>query len=164
MQQAKFKKDYFGGALIAAIGLSTVYAATGYHIGSLSQMGPGYFPAAVGVLMVITGMLIALAARGDAKVDTAADDDESGHHGHPTSLPDTRAAVCIVLSIVAFILFGHYGGLIPATFAITFISGFGDRTNTFKQVFILAVFMCVVAAVVFEWALKLQLPLFQWGG
>ena len=105
MQQAKFKKDYFGGALIAAIGLSTVYAATGYHIGSLSQMGPGYFPAAVGVLMVITGLLIALAARGEDKTAVAADNDESGHHGHPTSLPDARAAICIVLSIVAFILF-----------------------------------------------------------
>lgn len=164
MQQAKFKKDYFGGALIAAIGLSTVYAATGYHIGSLSQMGPGYFPAAVGVLMVITGLLIALAARGDTQPVATADDDEGGHHGHPTSLPDTRAAICIILSIVAFIFFGHYGGLIPATFAITFVSGFGDRTNTFKQVVILSIFMCVVAAVVFEWALKLQLPLFQWGG
>ena len=160
MQQAKFKKDYFGGALIVAIGLSTVYAATGYHIGSLSQMGPGYFPAAVGVLMVITGLLIALAARGDKP----AAEGGGGEHSHPTSLPDPRAAVCIIASIVAFILFGHYGGLIPATFAITFISGFGDRTNTFKQVFVLSVFMCVVAAVVFEWALQLQLPLFQWGG
>lgn len=158
MQQAKFKKDYFGGALIAAIGLSTVYAATGYHIGSLSQMGPGYFPAAVGVLMVITGLLIALSARGDKPKQ------EASEHAHPSSLPDLRAAVCIIAGIVAFILFGHYGGLIPATFAIVFISGFGDRTNTFKQVFVLSVLMCIVAAVIFEWALQLQLPLFQWGG
>lgn len=160
MQQAKFKKDYFGGALIAAIGLSTIYAATGYHIGSLSQMGPGYFPAAVGVLMVITGALIALAARGDKPA--AAEGGEHGHH--PTSLPDPRAAFCIILGILAFILFGHYGGLIPATFAITFISGFGDRTNTFKQVLILSILMCLVAWIVFWWALQLQLPLFQWGG
>ncbi len=159
MQQTKFKKDYYGGALMVVIGLSSVYAAMGYRIGTLSQMGPGFFPAAIGVLMAVVGVLIALSARGDKpKAELA------GGHSHPTSFPDLRAGACIILSVLAFLLFGHYGGLIPATFAIVFISALGDRTNTIKQSLILAIAMCVVAAVVFWWALQLQLPLFQWGG
>jgi hypothetical protein len=158
MQQKKFKKDYYGGALMVLIGLSAVYAAMGYRIGSLSQMGPGFFPAAVGTLMAITGLLIALSARGDKPKE------DHGPSAHPTTFPDLRAGFCIILSIVAFILLGHYGGLIPATFAIVFISGLGDRTNTVMQVLVLSIIMCVVAAGVFWWALQLQLPLFQWGG
>ena len=158
MQQTKFKKDYYGGALMVVIGLSAVYAAMSYRIGTLSQMGPGFFPAAVGTLMAVTGVLIALSARGDKP---KADD---GGHAHPTSFPNLRAGFCILLSVLAFIGLGHYGGLIPATFAITFISALGDRENTIKQALILSALMCVVAFVVFWWALQLQLPLFQWGG
>jgi uncharacterized membrane protein len=159
MQQSKFKKDYLGGALMVVVGLSAVYAAMGYRIGTLSQMGPGFFPAAVGSLLAFMGLLIALAARSDKEVE-----DEAVQHAHPTSFPDIRAGICIILSILAFLLFGHYGGLIPATFAITFISALGDRTNTVMQAFVLSVMMCVISFVVFWWALQLQLPLFQWGG
>ena len=158
MQQTKFKKDYYGGALMVLIGASSVYASMGYRIGTLSQMGPGFFPAAVGTLMVFVGILIALSARGDKPKE------DHGANPHPTSFPDLRAGFCIILSILAFILFGHYGGLLPATFAIVFISGLGDRTNTVLQVLLLSIVMCLVAAVVFWWALQLQLPLFQWGG
>ncbi len=78
-------------------------------------------------------------------------------------MPDMRGAICIIVGILAFIGLGHYGGLLPATFAITFISALGDRKNTVKQALILSVGMVVIAVVVFWWALQLQLPLFQWG-
>jgi hypothetical protein len=78
-------------------------------------------------------------------------------------LPDLRGGICIILGIVAFIVLGNWGGLLPATFAITFISALGDRTNTVLQAFILSLAMVVVAVVVFWWALQLQLPLFRWG-
>jgi high-affinity Fe2+/Pb2+ permease len=64
---------------------------------------------------------------------------------------------------VAFYFIGDWFGLLPATFAITFISALGDRDNTVKQSFVLSVVMMVVAAVVFYWALKLQMPLYKWG-
>ena len=60
-------------------------------------------------------------------------------------------------------MLGHWGGLLPATFAIVFISALGDRKNTIKQAFVLSLGMSVIAVVVFWWALQLQLPLFRWG-
>ena len=70
-------------------------------------------------------------------------------------LPDLRGA-CILLGILAFLGLGHYGGLLPATFAIVFISALGDRNNTVKQALVLALGMSVVAVVVFWWALQLR--------
>jgi hypothetical protein len=163
MQQSKsdqpsgFKKDYYGGALMVLIGLAAFHAAQSYHIGSLSQMGPGFFPAALGVLMACMGVLIAISARRAKPAKGGGD-----AHFHPTTLPDGRAAFCIIFSVFAFIIIGSYGGLIPATFAITFISALGDRTNTVLQALLLALVMCLVAVGVFWWALQLQLPLFQW--
>lgn len=154
----RFKKEYYGGALMTLVGLSAVVAGLRYHTGTLSQMGPGFFPVAVGALLAFVGVLIAFSARKDAPQDA-----QPAGHGHNHGAPDLRGTVCIVLGTLAFLLLGKYGGMIPATFAIVFISALGDRTNSIKQALFLALAMCVVAAVVFWWALELQLPLFTWG-
>ncbi|WP_020202532.1 MULTISPECIES: tripartite tricarboxylate transporter TctB family protein [Cupriavidus] len=156
---SQFKKDYYGGALMTLVGLASVTAGLQYRTGTLAHMGPGFFPVAVGTLLALVGVMIALSARGEK----AAAAPVPGHD-HSHGLPDLRGCVCIVLGVLAFLLLGKYGGLIPATFAIVFISALGDRSNTIKQAIVLALAMCVIAAVVFWWALQLQLPLFTWGG
>ncbi|HYP83651.1 tripartite tricarboxylate transporter TctB family protein [Variovorax sp.] len=153
------RKDYYGGALMIVVGLAAAFAAWNYHVGTPSRMGPGFFPVAVGVLLAITGALVALGGRSQSQ-DGAG---EAGGHGHGDALPDLRGSICIILGVLAFLLFGVYGGLVPATFAIVFISALGDRTNTVVQSVLLALAMCMVAVVVFWWGLQLQLPLFQWG-
>ena len=157
MSHFHLKKDYYGGALMILIGLSAVYASVQYNIGSLSHMGPGFFPCAVGALLAIVGLLIAVAA-GD-EVNQA----KKPVMGHSHEIPDMRGAICIVASVLAFIFLGQYFGLLPATFAIVFISALGDRENKVKHALILSVAMMIVAAVVFWWALQLQMPLFKWG-
>lgn len=151
----KFKKDYYGGALMVLIGVGAVTAAMSYHIGTLAHMGPGYFPAALGVLLAIVGAMIAFSARSGQP--------EAPTPGHHTAIPDLRGSVCILLGILAFLFFGKYGGLLPATFAIVFISALGDRSNGIVQAALLAVCMSAIAVVVFWWALQLQLPLFRFG-
>jgi len=151
------RKDYYGGALMVLIGLGAIYGGTDYHIGSLSHMGPGFFPAALGGLLALTGVLIAISARSAEPTAPAPAE------GHPHGMPDMRGSFCILLGILAFLLLGHYGGLLPATFAIVFISALGDRKNTIKQAILLSVGMSAIAVVVFWWALQLQLPLFRWG-
>ena len=155
---SQFKKDYYGGALMIIIGVAAAYAASGYHLGTLARMGPGFFPFAVGVLLALVGLVIALSARFDNGPPAA-----SGH-GYGSGMPDLRGCACIIAGILAFLLLGEYGGLLPATFAIVFISALGDRGNTVKQAALLALGMCAIAAIVFWWALQLQMPLFRWGG
>ena len=154
----QLKKDYYAGALMVVIGVAAAYAASGYQLGTLARMGPGFFPCAVGVLLALVGLAIALSARLDNGPPAV-----SGH-GYGSGMPDLRGCGCIVLGILAFLLFGEYGGLLPATFAIVFISALGDRGNTVRQAALLALGMCAIAAVVFWWALQLQMPLFRWGG
>lgn len=156
MKRLHMKKDYYGGALLVLVGLATVVASTHYHVGELARMGPGFFPCAIGVLLAITGILVAINAE-DAPEESAA------LVGHAHGMPDMRGAICIIAATLAFLFLGEFTGLLPATFAITFISAMGDRMNTVKQSLILSLGMCAIAVVVFWWALQLQLPLLKWG-
>lgn len=147
-----YNRDYYGGGLMLLIGLGAVYRGLGYDIGTLNDMGPGYFPVVVGAILAAMGVLIAFSAR-----QAVAADDEPRHP------PEWRGWFCITGSIAAFIVLGHYGGLVPATFAVVFISALGDRQNSIKTAFLFASAMVVVCVTVFVWALRMQFPLFRWG-
>lgn len=152
-----YNKDYYGGALMVLIGGSAAYAAQSYNIGSLAHMGPGYFPFVVGILLAITGVLIALTANKKGAGGGAA------LVGHNHDIPDFRGAACIILGTVAFYFCGEYLGLLPATFAIVFICALGDRSNSLMACFVLAMSMMIVVVVIFWWALQVQMPLVRWG-
>lgn len=150
----RYNKDYYGGGLMFLLGTGTIYKGLGYDVGTLARMGPGYFPVVIGAVLAVIGILIALSARSDAGPTSS----ESKSHG-----PEWRGWAAIILSNIAFVVIGHYGGLLPATFAVVFIAALGDRQNTLKSAFILAAAMVVVCLIIFSWALHLQFPLFRWG-
>ncbi len=143
------RRDYYAGGLMILLGLGAILKGSSYDIGSLREMGPGFFPVAVGVIMALAGLGIAFTT-----VAVAARDEK------PRA--EWRGWICILLGILAFIVLGNHGGLVPATFATVFIAALGDRKNSLRDALLLALAMCAVAVVIFWWALQVQLPLFQW--
>src|SRR5579863_7689202 len=100
--------------LMAAIGLAAAFQGSHYEMGALSRMGPGYFPTALGVILALVGVAIAVSARlaryeGELEVQA----------------PEWRGWLCLIVALVAFVALGKYGGLVPATFAVVFISALG---------------------------------------
>jgi hypothetical protein len=151
----RFNGDYCGGAAVVLLGTGAALEAKTYGLGTLSQMGAGFFPFMVGVLLAIMGLVIIAGV-----TRTPRTDDTRQQAQQP---PEWRGWICIILGIVAFVVLGQYGGLLPASVAIVFISALGDRTNTVKSALMLALVTLVIAIVIFWWALQLQLPLFTWG-
>jgi len=74
-----------------------------------------------------------------------------------------RGMACIIGGILAFMLVGQYGGLVPATFVLVFISALGDINNRIPSALILAAVVTVFGTLIFHWGLQLQFPLFRWG-
>lgn len=148
----EYTRDYYGGALMLLIGLSAVFQGMQYGVGNLRRMESGFFPVAVGVLLALVGVAIAACAKRPA---AAAEEEAQPAQWH--------GWICITASIVAFLVLGRYGGLLPATFAIVFLSALGDRDNSVRAALVLAAAICVLSVVLFWWALKLQFPLFSWG-
>ena len=156
-QQKNWNKDYYGGALLVILGVSAAYAANSYNLGSLAHMGPGYFPFAIGVLIAICGVLLAVTAKKKPSGDEAA------LVGHNHDIPDFRGAFCIILGTILVYFAGEYVGLLPATFCIVFVSALGDRSNTVFQALVLTAAMMIVSVLIFWWALQVQMPLVKWG-
>jgi hypothetical protein len=145
-------RDYYGGAMMLLIGLGAVFRGLNYNVGSLTRMGPGFFPVVLGVVLSLLGLAVIASAKPAHP--------RAEHAGHG---PEWRGWICILLGIVAFVVLGTYGGLLPATFAIVFISALGDRENTLLSALILAVTLSILCVAIFWWALQLQFPLFAWG-
>ena len=144
-------RDYYGGAALIVLGLGAAMTSLRYGIGSVTDMGAGFFPAALGCILALLGLGIALGAgRAHEPIDAG-----------PLA-PEWRGWFCITLSVIAFIVIGAHLGLLPATFAIVFISALGDRRNSVKGAALLAVGVCVFCVVIFSWALRIQLPLLLW--
>ncbi|WP_353193340.1 tripartite tricarboxylate transporter TctB family protein [Pandoraea pnomenusa] len=154
--KATFNRDHFGGGLMLVAGLAVVMIGRNYEVGSLRSMGPGFFPVMLGVVLALIGIAIAAGAK---PVQEAAD--ESG--SHPEFKPEWRGWICIILSVVAFVVLGEYFGFIPAVFAVVLISALGDRENTIGRVVLLSLAATVFGVIVFSWLLKVQMPLLVWG-
>lgn len=145
-------RDYYGGALMILIGLGAIIQGRQYPAGTLSRMGPGFFPVALGAILAFTGLAIIASAR-----FAVPEADETPLR------PEWRGWFCICLSIVAFVVLGKYGGLVPATFAVVFIAALADRENTLLAATVLALGTVAICIVVFWWALQMNFALFGWG-
>jgi hypothetical protein len=153
---AALNRDYYGGALMLLIGGGAALKGASYGIGTLSQMGSGFFPVTLGVLLALIGTVMLLGA-------ARKDGDEGEHTNTLDGIVDVRGWLCICAGTAAFIVLGRYGGLVPATFATVFLSALGDRKNTLRAALVLSAVMVALGIAVFWWALQLQMPLFRWG-
>ncbi len=148
------QKDRVGGAAVTAIGLGAVFLGRSYPLGTLTRMGPGFFPVLLGVLMAATGVVMLLMT-----VWAAPD----GLRGERVG-PSWRGWAGILAGIAAFGLIGKHAGLVPATFAIVFISALGHQKNRLRDALLLAAATVVFCLVVFAWLLRIPFPLFGSAG
>ena len=150
------RKDDLGGGLIATVGLAAVITANQYDVGSAANVGPGFFPRVVGTGLILAGLLIIFSQRIAAR-------DGSDLKGVFTRM-SPRGWICVLGAMILFVPIAGYFGLAPAAFTTVFISALGDRGNTVLHAALLAAVLTVASAIVFWWALGLQLPLLQWSG
>jgi hypothetical protein len=156
----KTTKDRLGGALLVALGAATVFAGIGYGPGTLRQMGSGFYPTALGVLLAAIGVvLFATAARASAS-QLASVPAEATHLAGPAV--QWRGWLCILGGAMAFVVLGQHGGLVPASFTSVFVAALGDRRNGIRDAAALAALMTLLGVAIFHYGLHVLLPLFQW--
>lgn len=147
------RNELLSSGLMMLIGIGTVIGSFNYDIDTLSRMGPGYFPLLLGALLILISALIL------AMPSTKIDEDLNRYGGEP----QYRAWAFVVSGMVLFIVLGHYGGLVPATFALVFVSALGDRSNSVKAAMLLGLVVSIMAVAIFHYGLRMQFPLFVWG-
>lgn len=151
----KSQKDFFSGLMFMCAGAAFAWGASSYTIGSGARMGPGYFPLALGVLLVILGGIITF----KALVVETVDGDKVGAFAW-------KPLVFIILANVVFgVMIGGLPklglppmGLIAGIYAVTLIASLaGDRFNL-KEALALGTILSVLCYLAFVVLLKLQFP------
>lgn len=140
---------------MAAIGAFAAIESHHYGMGTLAQIGPGFFPTAIGIVLLLLG----LATFVGAGLVQAGGETEHRDLQKQAGL-DLRGWSAIVAGVSLFIAMTPYLGLVPGTFACVFVSALGDRTMSIKQSAVLATAVSVAGAVLFVWGLQIGLPYF----
>ena len=156
----KLTKDHLGGALLVVAGVAVVVAGVGYGMGTLMQMGSGFFPVVLGVLLALIGAALLASSRRVRDGGAIEPPAEMAHLAGPVA--QWRGWLCIVGGALSFAVLGEHGGLVPASFVSVFIAALGDRKNSVWDAAALAALMTVLGVLVFHYGLKMLLPLFAW--
>lgn len=145
--QIRDHKDFALGGACLAIGAAFALTATGYHLGTASKMGPGYFPFVLGTLLAIVGAVIAarsMAARRALR---------------RLERIELKAGLLVLGSICLFAVLYDDVGLVLAIIGAVVLSSRAAPDYSLLQAFSAGVFLSVLCIAIFVWALGLQMPL-----
>jgi len=129
------------GAIFFALGLFAIVVGHHYPIGSLTNMGPGYFP------MLVSGVLIGLAGvniyLGLGRRDTVA----------PAPAFALYPLVMITLGVAAFALLIERAGLVAAVAALVILSCLGGGKRRIGELIVILLVLESVASALFVFGL-----------
>lgn len=144
-------RDLWTGVIYLAFGGSAVALARGYGLGTAFRMGPGYFPTALGILLIAIGL--ASLVRGVLRP------------GDPLALVRLKGILAIVGSTVAFGLLVRGAGLVVALPVLVLLSAAASARFRWGPALALAAGLTVFCVVVFVKGLGVPLPLLgHWFG
>jgi vacuolar-type H+-ATPase subunit I/STV1 len=143
-------KDFYAGLLFVAFGVFAIIVARNYPLGTAARMGPGYFPRLLGILLIVLGGALSLAAlRG---------------RGPPLPGWKWRPVSVVLLSVVAFGLVLTHAGLVLSTIGLIAVASTASREFSFKESLLSGVLLAALSVGVFVIGLKLQLPIWPGSG
>ena len=122
-----------------------VWALTHNQMGTAVRMGPAYFPAVLGGLLTVLGLMTLVEA--------------FAMEGPPVPKMMMRPLILISLACVVYGYLMKPLGLVGATAALVFISAYGGHEFKWKEVTILYVILVIFSVLVFVKGLTLPFPL-----
>ncbi len=148
MTEAIRSRDFWSGAIFVVVGATMAWIARSYDIGTAKDMGPGYFPAALALLLVALGLklvIVALLTKG-------------GHDGRISAI-SLRPLLAISAAVLVFALLIRTAGF-PLTVALTsLVASLASRDMTPISAICIAMFLAIACTLVFQIGLKLPVPL-----
>lgn len=135
-QGARAPRDIWAGLVFVAIGLVALSQIRSYPIGTLTAMGPGYFPLILSVLLIALGL--GSAVRGLL-------------HAGP-GMDQRWPLLPLGFLIAGIAVFGYLveaSGLLPAVFVLAILIGYRDLARHPLQVIGSAIVLSVGATLLF---------------
>jgi hypothetical protein len=139
-------KDFLAGLMFVLFGLGAMVLSRGLTIGSAARMGPGYFPFALGLLLVVLGAVILTKSLLRAKV--------------LQSWPSLqlRSLAIVLLSVFLFSQILKPFGLLLSTALLVLIVSKASHEFRWREALVNAAVLVVIVLAVFVYFLKFQIP------
>ena len=139
-------RDLIGGIALIAIGVFAALHARQYELGELQRMGPGYFPTALGIILAVLGVLVAVPAL----------------FREGTSIKiEWKSLLWVMVSILVFaVLLNHLGMIFTSVLAVIASSMASDIK--WKARLILSGCIAAITYLIFSFGLGMVIPVWPW--
>lgn len=139
------RPDLLTAALFIGLGGLGLFMSRGLDAGTLAQMGPGFLPRVVCVLLIAVGIAVGLPAlRAPA------------HHIEAMRL---RPVAVITVAIVGFAYAATHLGFVLAALWLVVAGAFAEPNMRWREIVPLAIGLTIFGALVFVYGLGVQVPL-----
>lgn len=146
----KFRRanaDLIAGGIFVLVGCVAGHVALGYRLGSLSRMGPGFFPIGLAVLLFVIGVVIAL---------------RSLRNHRSVAWGTWRPVAVVAASLLAFAVVVPRFGFAPAVAVAAFLSMLAVPRKSRVELVLLPALLCLFCSLLFITGIGLSVPLFKW--
>ena len=126
---------------------SMTYVAKDYPLGTLGEMGPGYFPVMISLTTAATGVAILV---GVSRSST------------PAPNVSWRSTLLVIAAILAWALMAERVGLVPASVSLILLASFAWSPVRIVTALVTAVLVSAAAVVVFIHGFDLPLRALKW--
>lgn len=140
------RSQFVAGIAGLLIGVFAIWESWDYPMGSVTRMGPGYFPFLLGIVLMALSIGILVFERRVSE-------------GGDIRAPAFRGLLWVPLAVVAFAAMVERFGLAPAIIAAVFLSAQADDDLGWKETAVLALATAAVCAIVFIFILGLPLDI-----
>jgi putative tricarboxylic transport membrane protein len=137
--------DFYSGLLLVAVATVALLYIRTLAIGTVLQMGPGYFP--LGLALILLGMGLCLVVKGLLTREK------------PVGAFHLRPLFFILLSFAAFGVLVERAGLLLAILAQVAIAHFASVEAQWRESLVTGILLAAASAVVFVWLLKIPVSL-----
>jgi len=139
-------KDILAGSAFIVFGVAFAAISLTYDVGSTFDMGPGYFPLALGAILALLGVLII----GKGFI---------GGEGEPIGHIPWRSVILITAAILFFALTVRGLGLVPALLVAIGLAGFAEPRAGVVWPIAISIGLTALSVLIFVVGLQLRLPL-----
>jgi hypothetical protein len=131
--------DLAGGLLVTVGGVAFIIGASGYSMGTLHRMGPGYLPLVAGTTLAVLGLALIGVSRATS-----------------SELPqlNLRPALAIFAGLLWFALTIERFGLMPSIFGLVLLTSLAQEKPSWIKMAATATFLLALSVAVFIYVLK----------
>ena len=141
------QKSFLSGVMFLVISVILLLNALPLEMGDPRNIGPGSFPLALALLLMLLGGLIVAGAVRE-------------HQPQLVERLDLRGALVVVASILSFSLLVRPAGFIPALAVATVIASFAPQKISLKRTLVMTPFVVLACWLIFVKGLGMSVRLF----